>query len=164
MHLAWFMVQPYDALVSYFVKQNKTTRSSPPVFLLMVVTQTVCNDSINKRWLLLSEKIVPQKFELTDKSAANRRSRGNQLTCRRASSPVPRSTIAATLDALSCETNKKDSYAMTYKPLSTWIYEQFCKIWQPRCLLLFYDQFCRPTAPGFLVQEILLLIWIRETF
>ena len=48
-----------DASVSYFVKQNKTTRSSPPVFLLMVVTQTVCNDSINKRSLLLSEKNCP---------------------------------------------------------------------------------------------------------
>ena len=45
-----------DASVSYFSKQNKTTRSSHPVFLLMVVTQTVCNDSINKRSLLLCEK------------------------------------------------------------------------------------------------------------
>ena len=106
-HLSRFMVQPYDALVSYFSKQSKTTRSSPPVFLLMVVTQTVCNDSINKRSLLLSEKNVPQKFELTDKSAANRSSRGNQLTCRRASSPDPRSTIAATLDTLSCQSAKK---------------------------------------------------------
>ena len=58
-HLSRFMVQPYDALVSYFVKQHKTTRSSPPIFLLMVVTQTVCNDSIKKRWLLLSEKNCP---------------------------------------------------------------------------------------------------------
>ena len=107
------MVQPYDASDSYFVKHNKTTQSSRPVFLLMVVTQTVCNDSINKRSLLLSEKIVPQKFELTDKSAANRSSRGNQLTCRRASSPVPRSTIAATLESLSCEASKKDSCTMT---------------------------------------------------
>ena len=60
-HLSWFMVQPYDASDSYFVKHNKTTRSSRPVFLLMVVTQTVCNDSINKRSLLMSEKNCPKE-------------------------------------------------------------------------------------------------------